>query len=133
MNRTFRLVAGLFLAVTLAACSTTPKSSSTVNSDATGEPAWSGKVVVSENAIPEGVEHKVIGTVNAQTSFGYGSVDTVYPDLAEEARKIGANSVVNVNGGRKVTFFSWAAPHASGTAVKVEDPADLDNLNGSSH
>lgn len=132
MNPMSRLFAGLFLAATLAACSAAPKSSSTVNSEAAAEPAWAGKVVVSPAALPANVEHKVIGTVNAESTFGYAGVETLYPTLAEEARKMGANGVINVIGGRKVTFTSWSAAHASGTAVKVENPADLDSLGGKS-
>lgn len=94
--------------------------------------AWTGDAVVSQAALPEGVEYEVIGTVNAESTFGYAAVETLYPSLAEEARKIGANGVINVKGGRKVTFTSWSAAHASGTAIKVENPADLDSLNGKS-
>jgi uncharacterized protein YbjQ (UPF0145 family) len=57
----------------------------------------------------------------------------LYPLLAAEARKIGANAVVNAQGGRKVTAFSWSAPYVSGIAVKVEDPEKLKGLAGSYH
>lgn len=133
MNRTLRLLAGLSLAATLAACSAAPKTSSTVNSEASAEPAWTGDVVVSQTGLPDGVAHKVIGTVNAESTFGYAGAETLYPNLAEEARKIGANGVINVTGGRKVTFTSWSAAHVSGTAIKVDNPVELESLDGSTH
>ncbi len=108
-------------------CSSTSKS----NLIAPGvENRWEGPVFVSQTAIPDGIEYKVIGSVEADARAGYGSVDLLYPLLAKEAKKIGANAVMNAKGGRKVTAFSWSAPYVDGIAVKVEDPEKLKGLSG---
>ena len=95
--------------------------------------AWEGPVFISQAAMPEGIEYKVIGTVQADAQAGYDSVVTLYPLLAAEARKMGANAVVNAKGGRRLTAFSWAAAYVIGTAVKVDDPQKLKGLSGTYH
>jgi uncharacterized protein YbjQ (UPF0145 family) len=87
-------------------------------------------VLVTQTELAEGVQYEVIGTVNARARSGYSNAKTLFPLLADEARKIGANAVVGVEGGRHVSFFSWAAPHASGTAVRVDDPQALEASRG---
>jgi len=67
----------------------------------------------------------------------YG-VESLYPLIAKEAKKINANADFDTKGGRKVTAFSWSAAYVSGTAIKVKDEdleklKDLKNLSGSYH
>ena len=110
-------------------CSTT---SSSTAIGATG-PAWEGPILVSQATIPSNIEYKVIGSVQADARVGYDSAASLYPLLAAEAKKIGANAVVNAKGGRRVTAFSWSAAYVTGIAVKVDDPQKLKGLPGSYH
>lgn len=110
-------------------CSTTSSS----NAIGPAGPAWEGPILVSQAPIPAGIEYKVIGSVQADARAGYDSAVSLYPLLAAEARKIGANAVVNAKGGRRVTAFSWSAAYVSGIAVKVDDPQLLKALPGSYH
>ena len=122
------LAAALLLA---AGCATT--SSSNVVSPTSPVTAWEGPVFVTQQPLPAGVEHQVIGSVSADANAGYESVTTLYPALAAEAKKIGANAVVSAKGARKVTALSWSAPYATGIAVRVKDPQKLKGLEGSSY
>jgi len=115
----------------VAGCATT--SSSNVISPTSPMAAWTGPVFVTQQALPAGVEHQVIGSVSADANAGYESVTSLYPALAAEAKKIGANAVVNAKGARKVTALSWSAPYATGIAVRVKDPQKLKGLEGSSY
>src|SRR5262245_35420189 len=124
------LAIALALAFVCGGCSTT-SSSSVVSS--TPVPAWTGPVFVSESQLPAGIAYKVVGSVQADARAGYDSSTKLYPFLAAEARKIGANAVVGVVDGRRLTAFSWSAPHVSGTAVRVDDPEMLKGLSGSHH
>jgi hypothetical protein len=110
----------------MSGCSTVTTSNVTATS---AEQPWEGKVFISQEPIPESINHKVIGTVESKA--GYQGASSLCPLLAEEAKKIGTNAVVNAQGGRGVTFFSWAAPHVDGTAIKVENQDQLKNLSGS--
>jgi hypothetical protein len=100
---------------------------------ASSAPAREGAILVSPAEIPSGIKYKVIGTVQADKKDGYSNAESLYSALADEARKLGANAVVNTTGGRRVTEFSWAAPYVRGTAVKVDDPQMLKGLSGSYH
>jgi len=128
MNPRILVIAASMLLM-LNGCETTSSSRSIGPTGA----AWEGPVFVSQAPIPEDIEHKVIGTVEANAQAGYDSVVTLYPLLAAEARKIGANAVVDVKGGRRLTAFSWAAAYVIGTAVRVDDPKKLKGLPGTYH
>jgi hypothetical protein len=92
--------------------------------------AWSGPVLVSELPAPAGLKYETIGTVKATARAAYDSAPTLYPVLADEARKIGANAVLDAKEGHTASVFSLAAPFVSGTAVKVDDLGQLKSLDG---
>ncbi|NRB39948.1 MAG: hypothetical protein HRU20_16015 [Pseudomonadales bacterium] len=80
-----------------------------------------GPIDISRQGLPKGSEYEVIGIVKANAREGYDSVESLYPLLVEEARKVGADAIINVYGGRTTTAFSWSAPYAGGTAVKIKN------------
>lgn len=62
----------------------------------------------------------------------YGSTSEMYGALAEKARKIRADAVINVRTWHSPSGFAWAAPHAGGMAVKLTEAGRkaLPNLEG---
>lgn len=120
----------LFALIAVTGCGTR---SGAVPSGPTIEPRWDGPVFVSQQPLPAGVKHKIVGRVQADARAGYDSALSLYPLLAAEAKKIGANAVVNTTGSRRTTAFSWSAPLVTGTAVRVEDPEQLKTLSGTFH
>lgn len=128
MRQRIALLAALLLA---AGCAT--QTSSNLIAPSSPVAAWEGPVFVTQQPLPAGVEHQVIGSVSADARAGYESVTSLYPALAAEAKKIGANAVVSAKGARKVTALSWSAPYATGIAVRVKDPQKLKGLEGSSY
>ena len=123
------IILSLAAATVLAGCAA--RSSS--RAFAPAESSWTGPVLVSQAPIPAGIDYKVIGSVRANARVGYDSVTQLYPLLAVEARKLGANAIVNATGGHRVTAFSWAAGYVEGTAVRVQDPEKLKALTGTYH
>lgn len=113
-----------------AGCSPASSSNAVLASPAS---ASEGPVLVSREAVPTGVEYKILGTVKANHRAGYDSVESLYPLLAAEAKKLGANAVVSTKGGRTVTGWSWSAAFVTGTAVRIEDTESLRRLAGSSY
>ncbi len=89
-----------------------------------------GPIFITQGTLPSGVEYDVIGLVKANARKGYDNVESLYPLLALEARKVGANAVIEAYGGRAVSAFSWAAPFTGGTAVKVKDIESVKALDG---
>ncbi len=126
MKFIYRLSVVAFLSLTLAACASVSSSAPTAES----APAFEGQVFVTQSELPEGASFTVLGTVKANARAGYGRVERLYPLLANEARALGANAVVGVEGGRRVSAWSFAAPIANGTAVRIEDEAALGQLPG---
>lgn len=116
-----------FIVITVSGCAS-------VSSSSAPEIALSehtvGPIFVTHIELPPEVEYEVIGQVKANARKGYDSVETLYPLLAEEARKIGANAVIGVYGGRTVSAFSWASPYTGGMAVKVKNDGSLKSLEG---
>lgn len=117
-------VAILLLGILMLSTGCSPVSSSVATSAAPVS-ASEGPVLISQGSVPAGVEYKVLGTVKADFPGGYDRVENLYPSLAAEAKKLGANAVVNAKGGRRVTWWSYAAAYVSGTAIKVEDTKSL--------
>jgi uncharacterized protein YbjQ (UPF0145 family) len=48
--------------------------------------------------------------------------------MANEARKMGADAVVNLQLGHKIGMIAWARPYGLGTGVKLGNPRDLNCL-----
>src|SRR2546426_11193060 len=59
----------------------------------------------------------------------YGSTDNTQQALADRARELGADAVINMKSWHAPSAWSWASPYSSGQAVKLRgDPKQL--LNG---
>lgn len=89
-----------------------------------GAAPHSRQVLVTETGLPAGVPYQVLETVQVGTVW-YGGDEKVDKQMADRARAIGADAVINVKHWRQPSGFSWAAPHGSGEAVKLRNPAAL--------
>jgi hypothetical protein len=58
----------------------------------------------------------------------YGSSGDVYTSMANRARELGTNAVIQVKTWRQPSGFSWAAPHGSGQAVRISKIKALESL-----
>lgn len=94
-------------------------------------PAHHDKVYVTEQSLPPDVTFEVIGTIDVGKVW-YGSSKNVLQSMADRAREMGANAVIEVKTWHQPSGFSWAAPHGSGQAVRITDPVSLERakLNG---
>ena len=121
------LVSAFAALVCLAGCASVSSSSA----PAVSQENWTtDPVYVTTSTVPADMGYEVIGHVKANARTGYDSVETLYPLLVQEARKVGANAVVGVTGGRSPSAFSWAAPFASGTAIRIDDVEKLEKYDG---
>ncbi|MFK7963585.1 MAG: hypothetical protein AB8C46_06410 [Burkholderiaceae bacterium] len=126
-----RVMSVLSLSAGLVACSAT--STSTMTPEAKGLPAYTGKVFVTEKSLPPGTKFIEVGQVEANIKSGYESGTKLYPLLADEARKLGANAVIEVGGGRRPTLLSWAAAFVYGKAIKIDNLEALKGVEGAEH
>ncbi len=90
-------------------------------------PSYDGKVFVTEQAVPANVKFDMVGTIDVGKIW-YGSDKNVLASMAERARQIGANCVMNVKTWHQPSGFSWAAPHGSGQAVRIKNVNTLREL-----
>jgi hypothetical protein len=90
-------------------------------------PAHHDRVFITEQSLPAGVEFELISTIDVGKIW-YGSSNSVLGSMADRARELGANGIVQAKTWRQPSGFSWAAPHGSGQAVRVRDIKALESL-----
>lgn len=90
------------------------------------EPAHNNRICMIPGPAPAGVQHKVMGTITTYMHH-YGDTESVLLEMAEEARRMGANAVVGVSSGQRFGWFAWRVvrPLAEGTAVRLQNPEEL--------
>ena len=91
-------------------------------------PSQSDKVFFTEQSLPSSVGFELISTIDVGKVW-YGSSKDVYISMADRARQLGANAVIQVKTWHQPSGFSWAAPHGSGQAIHISDIHQLDALN----
>ncbi len=87
--------------------------------------AHSNRVYVTSASLPVTVKYEVLGQLEVGKVW-YGSSGSVLQSLADGARKLGADAVVEVKTWHQPSGWSWWAPHGSGKAVKITEPASVD-------
>jgi len=90
-------------------------------------PVYTGKVFITEQSLPVSIEFDVISTVDVGKVW-YGSSSNVYASMADRAREVGANAIIQVRTWRQPSGWAWAAPHGSGQAIKIKDLNKLEAL-----
>ena len=117
------------IAVVIAACSAhSPlivKNTTDVNQpSATKYAPHSDRVFVTSASLPTTAKYEVLGQLEVGKVW-YGSSHDVLQSLADGARKLGADAVVEVKTWHQPSGWSWAAPHGSGKAVKITEPGSV--------
>jgi hypothetical protein len=87
----------------------------------------SGRVLVTFNALPADGAYEVIGPISVYKR-GYGGLATARQLLANRARELGANAVVEAGVWLAPAFPAKVAPHGAGIAVRVMHPDVLQSL-----
>jgi hypothetical protein len=90
-------------------------------------PAHNDKVFITEQSLPSSVEFELISNIDVGKIW-YGSSSNVLTSMADKARELGANAIIQVKMWHQPSGFSWAAPHGSGQAVRINDIKILDSL-----
>jgi hypothetical protein len=85
-------------------------------------PAHNRKVFLTQQPLPGGTHYELLETIEVGKIW-YGSTRDISHSMADRARQIGADAVVEVKTWRQPSGFSWAAPHGSGKAVRFPDAA----------
>jgi len=113
---------GFFLAFALAGCAA--KSTGVVTDVSQPVIRHSDPVCFLRSPMPSEIKFTVVGNIEGSKDT-YGSVNEVLPLMAEEARKMGADAVINFWSGQRIGLWAWARPMGTGTAIKLANKADL--------
>ena len=131
-----QIIGALIITMGLAGCSAhNPfiiKNTTDINQvGATKYQPHSNRVFVTSTILPTTAQYEVLGTLEVGKIW-YGSSDNVLQSLADGARELGADAVMDVKTWHQPSGWSWAAPHGSGKAVKItkSTSVDLSNLGG---
>jgi uncharacterized protein YbjQ (UPF0145 family) len=81
-------------------------------------------VCLMKSPLPSSIKHRVVGKLEA-FKREYGSVEEILVAMANDARKMGAHAVVNQDARQRPGFFAWVRPGGYGTAVRLDNPAEL--------
>lgn len=88
------------------------------------------KVLVTASALPAKGDFEALGALHVQSRWpgGSGKANKL---LADQARGMGANAVVEARSWQGLAFPAVVAPHGSGIAVRIADDELLRSLAGS--
>jgi hypothetical protein len=89
--------------------------------------AHSEKVFITTQSLPSSIEFELISTIDVGRIW-YGSSGDVYTSMADRARELGANVIIQAKTWRQPSGSSWAAPHGSGQAVRLVDIKILNSV-----
>lgn len=81
-------------------------------------PSHLNPVLVVEGPLPADIEYNVIATIDVGRNW-YSGADGILVEMAQRAREMGADAVINVKRWRQPSGFAWAAPHGQGQAVRI--------------
>lgn len=84
-----------------------------------------GPVCLLAGALPDGVEVVAIGKIKA-TKGTYGGTDNLMKPMADEARRVGADAIINLQADQRFKGplpWRYNAPTGIGTAVHFVDQA----------
>jgi len=76
------------------------------------------KVLFVDGTLPASVKYETLAEINAGAVW-YGGPDGLLNAMADKARAIGADAVVEIGTWKQPSGFSWASPHATGKAVRI--------------
>ena len=82
------------------------------------------KVFVTEDTLPASA-YDFVSIIDIGKVW-YGGSTSVLVSMAERARQLGADAVIDVKTWHQPSGFSWAAPHGSGKAIKLKNKAEID-------
>lgn len=83
-------------------------------------PSHAREVFVTEEGLGPQARYELLEQIEVGKAW-YGSSKDVLESMADRARQIGADAVVEVKTWHQPSGWSWAAPHGSGEAVRFAD------------
>jgi len=123
-----RFVLAAAITLALSACSAHSPMIMTNTTDSTTPekvfPPGTEKIFLIPGPMPKGIEYDRISKIDFGKAW-YGGAADAQKAMADRARELGANAIIEASTWTQPSGFSWAAPHGSGVAVRVKDMKQL--------
>jgi hypothetical protein len=88
-------------------------------------PPHSNKIYVVKTSLPPSIQFDEINRIDVGKIW-YGNADNSIKDMADKARMLGADAIIEVRTWLQPSGFAWAAPHGSCKAIKFKDKRKVD-------
>lgn len=118
-----RALAAVLVAAMLAGCAARSRTQRPADSPAVA--SYSGPVCFLTSPLPTDVKATSVGKLLGSKRW-YGGTNEVLQVAADEARRSGADVVVNVKTGHRVSVWAWARPVASGDSYRLAEGVTID-------
>lgn len=108
---------------TVEGCAVRTKTTLGKSDEARSFPPHAHRVCLLAGGLPDDFKTVTIGTINA-TKRAYGGTDRLMAPIAQAARAVGADAVINLQADQRVKGpLPWriVAPTGDGTAIKILD------------
>lgn len=121
--------------IIISACGTRAKIVPAPNQPYVQASTPTNRVCFLRGALPEGVKYEVVGKIIGSKKT-YGSTDQVLERMAEEAKKAGADAVIDLDAGQRfggIMPWDTVRPKGYGIAVRYaqgQKPVDCEKLDG---
>ena len=132
MNRSLAIgiviaLTGLLLGCASQSTSSAPGSPASETKASITPAAKSKVLIVWGTTLPADIEYEVIGPISVYKRW-FGGMGQAYPLLADKARELGGNAVIDARAWLSPAFPAQVAPHGKGIVIRVKDPAKLEKL-----
>ena len=127
-----RMMTTLLVLATLAGCAGVKTKTELLAGKGAPVVSRAGPVCLLVGALPDGVQATPIGRIKA-TKGTYGETENLMRPIADEARRVGADAVIELQANTRLKSpLPWrvAAPTGDGQAVKVLAPFDCTQAGG---
>ncbi len=121
--RKSKILAAVLVVMLMAGCAAKSRTKRTADSPEFAR--YTGPVCFLSIPLPPEVEATPVGKLVGSKRW-YGGTTEVLQVAADEARRSGANLVVNVKSGHRVGAIAWARPLASGDSYRLNDGETID-------
>jgi hypothetical protein len=88
-------------------------------------PAHHEPVCLIRAPLSSDIKYTVIGELDGSKRT-YGSVSEIIPVMADEARSVGADAIINLKTGQSFSPLAWSRPVGSGLAIKLDKREGFD-------
>jgi len=95
------------------------------NRATTTYPPHTNKVFITEAALPDSMPYERLGQIGVGMTT-YSSMNEVKKRMANKARELGADAVIELHTWKQPSGWAWVAPQGEGQSVRIKNRSSID-------